>query len=169
MKRKRSKPTAAGVDEWRGRSFSIESRSLFTKSRFASNKLGKVLNKNKTWQKNFQSMSPQVGLCTMYIFKTLFAVLFVNDKLTSSLCCLGFVFAFSHERLEWKFAWASLFWNHPREIALFGHLWSTCSIVFDTLGDRTNEHLFFASLLLLKQSRPISDLTFVPLAIQLIF
>lgn len=48
MKRKRSKPTAAGVDEWRGRSFSIESRSLFTKSRFASNKLGKVLNKNKT-------------------------------------------------------------------------------------------------------------------------
>ena len=139
----------------------MESRSLFTKSRFASNKLGKVLNKNKTWLKNFQSISPQVGLCTMYLR------LFLLSCLTNLQAV--YVFAFSHGRLEWEFAWASLFWSHPREIALFGHLWSTCSIVFDTLGDWTNEHLFFASLLLLKQSRPISDLTFVPQAIQLIF
>ena len=36
--------------------------------------------------------------------KTLFAVcLFVNDKLTSTLC-LGFVFAFPLGRLEWELA-----------------------------------------------------------------
>ena len=44
------------------------------------------------------------GWIVYHVFKTLFAVLFVNDKLTSSLCCLGFGFAFSLGRLEWEFA-----------------------------------------------------------------
>ena len=98
-----------------------------------------------------------------HVFKTLFAVLF--DKLTSSLCfCL----------LAWKtrmgVCLSKSFLKPPTRNCI---IWSSLIHVLYCLryirrpNIPTNEHLFFASLLLLKQSRPISDLTFVPQAIQL--